>query len=124
MWTGYIKAAIASLRTSRWRTTLTMLGIVIGVSSVVTIVSLGEGLKSQVLGQINRLGPDVITIRPGKLVSGPDGNSFNLLALLSTSALSDNDVATLKKLGSLQTVLPVNFVTRTAASTEAELINI
>src|SRR3990167_6653428 len=124
MWTGHIKAAIASLRTSRWRSSLTMLGIVIGVSSVVTIVSLGEGLKQQVIGQIGRLGPDVITIRPGKLVSGPDGSSFNLLALLNTSTLSDDDVAALSKLGSLPTVLPVNFVTSTATSTEAELNNI
>lgn len=124
MWAGHIKAALASLRASRWRSTLTMLGIVIGVSSVVTIVSLGEGLKQQVIGQISRLGPDVITIRPGRLVSGPDGSNFNLLALLSTSTLSDNDVAALSKLGSLQTVLPVNFVTSSALSTEAQLNNI
>lgn len=124
MWAGYFKNAIASLRASRWRTTLTMLGIIIGISSVVTIVSLGEGLKAQVLGQINRLGPDVITVRPGKLVSGPDGSTFNLLALLNASTLSDNDVSALKKIGSLQTVVPVNFVTSSATTAEAELNNI
>ncbi len=125
MWAGHIKASIASLRASRWRTNLTMLGIIIGISSVVTVVSLGEGLKQQVVGQISRLGPDVITIRPGKLVSGQgEASRLNLLALLSTSTLTDDDVASLKKLGSAQTVLPINFVTSSASSSEAELNNI
>ena len=45
---GNYKAAVQNLRRSRWRTTFTMMGIIIGITSVVTIVSLGEGLKQQV----------------------------------------------------------------------------
>jgi putative ABC transport system permease protein len=114
---GSIKMAFASLRGNRWRSLLTMMGIIIGVTSVVTIVSLGEGLKQQIAGQINQLGSDVITVRSGKLVSRGHGNSIsgvNLLAFLSTSTLTDDDVNTLSKINSADAVVPVDFVTSSA----------
>lgn len=125
MFTGYFKSALANLRSSRFRTYLTMLGIVIGVSSVITIIGLGEGLKQQVTGQVNNLGSKVLTIRPGKLVSGSGNNqTINLLAFLSTSTLTDGDVTSLDKLPSLSQVVPVNFVTSSAKSDSAQLDNV
>ena len=62
---GNIKVAMHSVRTTRWRSLLTTSGIIIGICSVVTIVSIGEGIKHQVAGQINQLGKDLITVRPG-----------------------------------------------------------
>jgi len=44
----YFKMAISSIRSAKVRSALTMFGIIIGVSSVVTIVGLGEGVKQQV----------------------------------------------------------------------------
>lgn len=57
--------AINSLRSNKVRTFLTLLGIIIGVTSVTTIIGLGEGVKRQVNQQINDLGSDLITIIPG-----------------------------------------------------------
>jgi putative ABC transport system permease protein len=114
---GSIKTALASLRESRWRSVLTMMGIIIGVTSVVTIVSLGEGLKQQITGQINQLGSDVVTVRSGKLVSRGENGSIagvNLLAFLSTSTLTDEDINALEKLKSVDAVVPINFVTSSA----------
>jgi putative ABC transport system permease protein len=114
---GSFKTAIASLRESRWRSLFTMLGIIIGVTSVVTIVSLGEGLKQQISGQINKLGSDVVTVRSGKLVNrtqGGDINGLNFLAFLSASTLTNEDVDALGKLHSVQAVVPINFVTSSA----------
>lgn len=119
MWAGNLKTALASLRLSKWRSLLTMLGIIIGVSSVITVVSLGEGLKHQVVGQINQLGRDVLTVRPGKVVnrnSSGDINGINLLAFLSVSTLSDKDVAALQNLHSAKAVVPMSFVTSSAAT--------
>lgn len=125
MFSGHFKAATANLRAARWRSALTMLGIIIGVSSVITVVSLGEGLKNQVVGQVNQLGSNVLTIRPGKLVSGGgDNQNLNLLALLSASTLSDKDIGSLDKLSSLQSVVPVNFVTSGVLSDQTQLDNI
>jgi putative ABC transport system permease protein len=94
---GSVKTAIASIRESRWRSFFTMLGIIIGVTSVVTIASLGEGLKQQISGQINQLGSDVVSVRSGKLVNrGQTGsiNGVNLLAFLNTSTLTNDDITT------------------------------
>jgi putative ABC transport system permease protein len=124
---GDIKMAIASMRDSRWRSLFTMLGIIVGVISVVTIVSLGEGLKQQIAGQINQLGSDVITVRSGKLVSRSqqgDINGVNLLAFLSASTLTNDDIETLNNLHSVEAVVPVNFVTSSAKSDSASSDNL
>jgi putative ABC transport system permease protein len=114
---GSAKTAFASLRGNRWRSLLTMMGIIIGVTSVVTIVSLGEGLKQQIAGQINQLGSDVVTVRSGKLVSRGQNNNIagvNLLAFLNTSTLTEDDVNSLSKIRSADAVVPVDFVTSSA----------
>jgi len=56
--------AARSLKTNRFRTALTLLGIVIGVASVVTMLALGNGAKAKVLASIEAMGSDLITIRP------------------------------------------------------------
>ena len=114
-----LKIALSNLRTARWRSFLTMLGIIVGIASVVTVFSLGEGLKRQLLGQIDELGTDLITVRPGKLVSRGDSgqvDSLNPLALLGTTTLSEQDVIALQRSSSLQAVLPMSLITNTARS--------
>ncbi|HVX58932.1 MAG TPA: ABC transporter permease [Candidatus Saccharimonadales bacterium] len=125
MLSGNFKMAIANLRRTKWRSLLTMLGIIVGVASVITVVSLGEGLKQQVVGQINSLGSDVLTVRPGKLVKDNGNTSgLNLLAFLSASTLTPNDVKSLQSIPTVSQVVPFNFVTNTASSADgAEVDN-
>ncbi|MBX4190833.1 ABC transporter permease [Candidatus Saccharibacteria bacterium] len=122
MWTGHLKTAVSSLRESRWRTTFTMLGIIIGISSVVTVVSLGEGLKQQITGQINQLGPNVLTVRPGKLTS--TGSLGSLYSFLAPSTLTTSDVASLNHISSVANVAPIEFVTSTVKDDTAEMDNV
>jgi putative ABC transport system permease protein len=125
MLSGNFTTAISSIKTSRWRSFLTMLGIVIGISSVITVVSLGEGLKHQIIGQINQLGSDVITVRPGKLIGGSAGpGNLNYLALFSASTLTDSDVKAIQKLPSVQSVVPIDFVTSSISVSGQERDNI
>lgn len=51
----YIKIAIMNIRSNKGRSFLTMLGIIIGISSVILIVSSGTGIKSSISGQLNEL---------------------------------------------------------------------
>ncbi len=53
MFATNLRMASQAIRASRWRSFLTMLGVIIGVASVVTIVSIGEGVKREVVCQIN-----------------------------------------------------------------------
>jgi macrolide transport system ATP-binding/permease protein len=60
-----VKMALRSLRTNLLRTALTLLGIVIGVASVVVMLAVGEGGKQSVLNQISAMGTNLLVIRPG-----------------------------------------------------------
>jgi macrolide transport system ATP-binding/permease protein len=59
------KMALRSLRTNLFRTVLTLLGIIIGVGSVVAMIALGDGSKQQVLSRIQAMGTDLLVVRPG-----------------------------------------------------------
>jgi putative ABC transport system permease protein len=124
MWTGNFKAAIGSLRQSKWRSVLTMMGIIIGVSSVVTVVSLGAGLKHQFVGQINQLSHDVITVRSGKIVSGNNTSNLNVFALWNTSNLTVEDVNAIAKLPSVSSTVPFDFVTNSATGDNGQFDNV
>ena len=68
---GYaIRVAVDGLMRNRTRSILAMLGIIIGVASVITMMGLGEGTKAQMEEQIRRLGTNMITIRAGQNRTG------------------------------------------------------
>ena len=60
-----LKMAFRSLLNNRMRTSLTMLGIIIGVASVVALMAIGNGAKQDVLERIQTMGTDLLTIRRG-----------------------------------------------------------
>ncbi|EKZ7344016.1 ABC transporter permease, partial [Campylobacter coli] len=61
-----LKIAYSSILAHKLRSILTMLGIIIGIASVVCVVALGLGSQAKVLESIARLGTNTIEIRPGK----------------------------------------------------------
>lgn len=89
---GSIKAAAVMLRGNKGRSLLTMLGIIIGVSSVVTVASIGQGVKVQVSKQIDHYGKDLITIRPGQASTSSVGSLKLFTSLQTGGALSDKDL--------------------------------
>lgn len=111
---GNIKTAIASVRSSKWRSLLTMLGIIIGIVSVVTVVSIGEGVKQQVVSQINQRGKGLVTIRPGQLVNRDSKGRISGVNLFSgyatTGALSDKDVDVIRKTKGVKQAVPLSIV--------------
>ncbi len=60
-----LKMALRSLLHNRMRTALTMLGIIIGVASVVALMAIGNGAKQDVLERIQAMGTDLLTIQRG-----------------------------------------------------------
>jgi putative ABC transport system permease protein len=62
-----IRVALQAIGANRMRSMLTMLGIVIGVAAVITMVALGTGAQRAVQEQIDALGTNVLTVRPGQL---------------------------------------------------------
>ena len=65
-----VMVAMAAIRANVLRSVLTTLGIIIGVAAVIAMVSLGEGAQQRVEAQIQRMGTNVLTIRPGQQMFG------------------------------------------------------
>jgi putative ABC transport system permease protein len=65
--------ALRAIRRNVLRSSLTILGIVIGVASVITMVTLGDGATAQVTADISRLGSNMLQVRPGQGFRGPGG---------------------------------------------------
>lgn len=60
-----VKTALRSLRVNLFRTSLTLLGIIIGVAAVITMLAVGNGSKQKVVDQISSIGIDLLNVRPG-----------------------------------------------------------
>jgi putative ABC transport system permease protein len=99
--------AIEALRANAFRTTLTMLGMTIGVSAVILLTSLGEGTKVYITRQFYDLGTNLIIIQPGhtetKTPLGPPPGG-------ATRKLTLEDSRALEKWGTLlAAVSPITF---------------
>jgi putative ABC transport system permease protein len=69
-WLASIRIALRALRVNKLRSTLTMLGIIIGVAAVITMIGVGTGAQARVEEQIKALGSNLIMLLPGSVTSG------------------------------------------------------
>ncbi|KAB8145058.1 FtsX-like permease family protein [Chloroflexia bacterium SDU3-3] len=84
-----IRIAVSSLRANKLRTLLTMLGIIIGVASVVALLSIGRGATSSITSQISSIGSNLLTISPGmSFGSGGVRSSSNNLTMADAEVLA------------------------------------
>lgn len=61
-----IRIAMRCLKSNKLRSVLTMLGIIIGVGTVIIMVAIGQGAKASVAGQIQGLGSNLLIVSPGQ----------------------------------------------------------
>lgn len=80
--------ALRAMLGHRMRTLLTMLGIIIGIASVVSMVALGEGSRQRVLKDISAMGTNTIDIFPGKNFGDRQANRIRTLVPADAQALS------------------------------------
>ncbi|MDO8570254.1 MAG: ABC transporter permease [Candidatus Daviesbacteria bacterium] len=87
-----IKIALRALKTNKTRSILTMLGVVIGVMSVILLVSVGSGLQKYVTDQLEGIGSNLIIIMPGKIDLSKMGEGGGGMGLnFMTSKLTEKD---------------------------------
>lgn len=123
---GNVAITIESLRTTKWRSFLTMTGIIIGIVSVVTVVGIGEGVKQEVAKQINQFGKDLITVRPGNVASHEGRivpNTDLLFGLNSISGLTENDLQSVKSAKHVALAAPLGVVPGTVEAEGRKLSN-
>ncbi|MDP3827784.1 MAG: ABC transporter permease, partial [Polaromonas sp.] len=75
MWLNTLLLSLRSIRRNLLRSFLTILGIVIGVSAVITMVTLGNGATLAVQNQISSLGTNLLQVRPGQRMGPGSGGA-------------------------------------------------
>lgn len=94
------KLAVRSLLRNKTRSVLTMLGIIIGVSAVILLISIGQGLQNYITEQFESLGSNIVVVLPGR-VGGGSGEGFNPASApnLAGSKLTLREVDKISRLG-------------------------
>lgn len=88
-----LQTATESLKRNKLRSILTALGIIIGISSIILLISIGSGLQNFVSGQFEKLGANTIFLVPGKVQVGPQGGpprSINKLTFSIVKQIENN----------------------------------
>jgi putative ABC transport system permease protein len=102
-----LMSGLRALRENGVRSALTVLGITIGVGSVVLLLAIGIGVKQDVTRQVDSLGANVMFVVPGKLDKSGQPNPMSTLGI---STLTESDVAALGRVPGITLSLPVSFV--------------
>jgi len=107
---AHLKAGIDAVRSAKFRSLWTMLGVIIGVASVITVVGIGEGIKQQVSGQIHHLGQNLITIRPSAINAGPAGDGSLIGDLAINQPISSKDVGVIGRTAGVTASAPLSIL--------------
>lgn len=92
-----IRIAIFSIRTNMMRSLLTMLGIIIGVASVIAIVTVGNGGRDYIVGMIRDMGSNTVSINVNTVTATP------------SEYITDEDIKEIKNLDTVEYVSPFVF---------------
>jgi len=104
-----VQLAVSRLAAARLRAVLTMLGVIIGVGSIVALVSVAQGATSGITDRIENLGTNLLTVQPGSSTSGfvrQGAGSATTLTLADSEAIASlTDVAAVAPQVSAQAVV-------------------
>ena len=95
--------ALRGISGNKLRSFLTMLGVVMGVGSVITLISIGEGVRTSISEQIQGLGSNLVIVTPG---TGTAGTNISTLGG-ATSELSYEDALAVEGSNDVKNVAPV-----------------
>ena len=117
------RTAVRALRANVFRTMLTLLGIVIGVASVIAMLAIGDGAKREVLDRVSGLGTNLLLVRPGAPNQRGQGGSIATMMPEDADAIAalPNVLAAVPELGGNVTIRFGNadYQTSIMASTAA-----
>lgn len=96
---SYFSLSLQNLRRRKLRAWLTMIGIIIGIMAVVSLISLGNGLKTAVLGQFSSLSVDTLTVTNAETGFGAPGST-------AIKKLTEHDVEVVESVAGIKIVIP------------------
>lgn len=98
-----VRTASAGLKHAKVRSLLTMLGIVIGIASVILIMSIGSSAEKYIVGQVESFGSNLISVEPGAPVNGAPAAVHGIII----KTLVERDVEALRNEPSILTIAPM-----------------
>ncbi len=101
--TGHIHTAIVTMRVNRWRSILTMFGIIVGVASVIIIIGISQGVKANITNQVNVYSKNVITVTS----KAASLSSFGVSSVPAVSTLTNQDVKSIGKIKGVKYTVPM-----------------
>jgi len=107
---GDIKTAWSIIQQNRGRSVMTIVGIVVAVVAVILIIGVGDGVKQAVKGQVNRLGKDLIMVRPGSSKQGLSGSLGSLTQPQTVAGLDDRDLQAVASASGVEAAVPLSTV--------------
>jgi putative ABC transport system permease protein len=110
---GNFRMALSGVRGSKWRSMLTMLGVIVGIVAVVTVVGIGDGVKRQVGDTLNHYGKDLVIIRPGQVGSNglvSTSSTDMLFGMSNAASLTTGDVTTMQRTPGVHQLTPLGIV--------------
>ena len=112
-----LATAFGGLKTNKSRSGLTVLGIVIGITAIMLVMSLSQGGTNLILAQIQGIGSRTIVIEPGRQPSGPSD-----FAEIFTNSLKERDVIALQSKSNVPTLVDLSpeVVTSSTSSYESQ----
>ncbi|MGL5251868.1 MAG: MacB family efflux pump subunit [Moraxella sp.] len=111
--TEAFKMSVLAMKAHKMRTLLTMLGIIIGIASVVSVVGLGQGSQQKILSDISALGTNTLTVRDGYKFGDPRRQYHN-------DNLTDDDAEAVADQPYVQSVSPLVSTSASARYRETE----
>ncbi|HPT08120.1 MAG TPA: ABC transporter permease [bacterium] len=120
-----VRLSFLSMLKNKMRTALTVLGMVIGISSIIIVFSAGEGIRSLIVGQIESFGTDIIEVevKVPSTKTGREGDAESATSLASgiqVTSLKEEDLEEINKLenisggyGSITNQAPVTYLNET-----------
>lgn len=97
--------ALRSIWSKKTRSLLTMLGVIIGVSQIIALIGLGQGVKQQISSEVTELGTNLVFILPGKIFD--DKGEYNPTASFGASTLTESDIELLRHTPEVKNVTPL-----------------
>lgn len=101
------KTALRSLRINPLRAMLSILGVIFGIASVITLMAMGQGVRNQITKEIKDLGTNLLVVRSGEPVSETEGISASQIQMLSQPNLASSTIT----LDDLETVRSCGYIT-------------
>lgn len=106
-----VKSAVVALKRNKSRSVLTVLGIVIGITAIILVMSLGQGAQNLILAQIQGIGAKTIAVLPGRHPKGPAD-----IAQTLGDSLKERDLELLRRKSNAPTLAVIEPIVFGAAS--------